>query len=78
LATLGSGFVLGNLSGSTLIYVRTTGLWDGLIMMLSIVAIESLHYVGICHGQQRGARTVNAFKLGLTFGFFTDAFKVGS
>lgn len=47
-------------------------------MMLSIVAIESLHYVGICHGQQRGARTVNAFKLGLTFGFFTDAFKVGS
>lgn len=82
---LSGGFVAGNLTGTGLSLLRGVGIWDGFSLMLTLMALEALDYSGtrtrVPRGVRRGLPTAGpttTFKLGLLFGTFTDAFKVGS
>lgn len=72
------GFVFGNLFGTFLNFFRTYIIWDGFIMMLSLVLIEVLNYVSFTATCHTLWRSLNFLKIGLLLGFFIDAFKVGS
>jgi hypothetical protein len=105
------GFMCGNLFGTFLVFFRQWVVWDGFLIMLTILFIELIHYLNFYAFKtnneakpeevqyQRsfnklnvltyvkilnrshfkiGIRLLNFYKLGLLFGFFIDAFKVGS
>lgn len=72
------GFVCGNLFGTFLNFFRTYIIWDGFIMMLSLILIEVLNYVSFTATCHTLWRSLNFLKIGLLLGFFIDAFKVGS
>lgn len=76
---LSGGFVTGNLFGTFLNLFRSVLVWDGAIMMVSLVAIEGLNWLSFRPGgEPDSGRGTRFFKLGLLLGTFTDAFKVGS
>jgi hypothetical protein len=105
------GFMCGNLFGTFLVFFRQWIVWDGFLILLTILFIELINYLNfyICKPSdelklydtqyQRLPNTLNVqldlqsfnqssfkitirllnfYKLGLLFGFFIDAFKVGS
>ena len=88
------GFFLGNIFGTFLNVLRGIFHWDGLIILAFIFLCEFISfqtYRPIAEAKTRATpiraqesvsilswRPLNIFKLGLLFGFFVDAFKVGS
>jgi hypothetical protein len=105
------GFMCGNLFGTFLVFFRQWIIWDGFLILLTILFIELIHYLNFYvfkadddfkfYNTQYlppsnmntlnrprplfdrfhlkiGIRLLNFYKLGLLFGFFIDAFKVGS
>jgi hypothetical protein len=107
------GFMCGNLFGTFLVFFRQWIIWDGFVILLTILFIELIHYLNfyvfksdydfkLYDTQYQppsnintlnksinrplfdqfhfkiGIRLLNFYKLGLLFGFFIDAFKVGS
>lgn len=81
------GFGVGNLFGTFLAGLRHVFHWDGFIILSLLGFIEITNYA-IYHPKLKRnvlpARSVPAwkichfFKIGLMFGFFIDAFKIGS
>jgi hypothetical protein len=88
------GFFLGNIFGTFLNVLRGIFHWDGLIILSFIFLCEFISfqtYRPIAEAKTRATpiraqesvsilswRPLNLIKLGLLFGFFVDAFKVGS
>nr|YP_009105915.1 hypothetical chloroplast RF20 [Microthamnion kuetzingianum]AIT94733.1 hypothetical chloroplast RF20 [Microthamnion kuetzingianum] len=86
------GFLLGNIFGTFLNLFRNYLIWDGLIVFFLIFFCEIVNY-NIYTKKKKlshiftwslkfpGAilwKFLNYFKIGVLFGFFIDAFKVGS
>nr|AYC64335.1 hypothetical protein Ycf20 [Pseudochlorodesmis sp. HV01306a] len=74
------GFILGNLFGTFLNLLRTKITWDFNILIIIIFIFEILNYFIY---KKKIFNTViliilKNFQIGLLFGFFIDAFKVGS
>jgi len=72
------GFVNGNLFGTFLQFLRQYFIWDGLIIMFTLLIIEAINLTYFVCRPKPWVRLLNFYKMGLLLGFFTDAFKVGS
>lgn len=85
LFTLFFGFLIGSIFGTFLNTIRSFVFWDGLIISLILSIME---YFGFLLYNKKNLifqtnnqnlwKTLNVFKIGIQFGFFIDAFKVGS
>lgn len=81
---------MGNIFGTFLNALRDIFHWDGLIILTFILLCEFISFqtyrptVRVASARTQEAalfvswRPLNLVKLGLLFGFFVDAFKVGS
>lgn len=93
LFTLFVGFLIGNLFGTFLNTIRSFILWDPLIIFLILFIMELLNYLLYNKSKrffvifQKSSyylnnkiiwKSLNYLKIGIMFGFFIDAFKVGS
>jgi hypothetical protein len=87
------GFLFGSIFGSFLNIIREYIFWDGFILFFVIIFIEFINFINYKKLKQNYYilkknikknsnfflyKLLNYFKLGLLFGFFIDAFKVGS
>lgn len=80
------GFFLGNIFGTFLNSLRNIFPWDGLIILAFVFVCEFISFQAYRPLPRRIMERVSFFswrpwnlmKLGLLFGFFVDAFKVGS
>ena len=85
------GFIIGNLFGTFLNFLRNKIIWDGIILIIVIIFFEFLNY--IIYNKKRFAVQVPSIlkfqnkklliifkniQIGILFGLFIDAFKVGS
>ena len=73
------GFILGNLFGSFLIFLRNLFVWDGLVIIWIIFLLESGNFLFFksLNGKQKFTRFL-PLRTGILIGFFVDAYKVGS
>lgn len=93
LFTLFFGFLIGNLFGTFLNTIRSFILWDGLIIFIILFIMELLNFIlynkakrffvifqkiSYYYNNQIIWKSLNYLKIGIMFGFFVDAFKVGS
>ena len=88
LFTLFFGFLIGSLFGTFLNTIRSFVFWDGLIIFIILSIIELFGFLlynkknvifqSHYPNNQNLWKTLNVFKIGIQFGFFIDAFKVGS
>jgi cytochrome c biogenesis protein CcdA len=93
LFTLFFGFLIGNLFGTFLNTIRSFILWDGFIIFIILVIMEFLNFllynkakrfsvifqrISYYSNNQIIWKSLNYLKIGIMFGFFIDAFKVGS
>lgn len=82
------GFFVGNFFGTFLFLLRNFFVWDGFLIIFLIFTFEFINY---CTYHQISnkffmksshsrfyIKLSNYFKIGFIFGFFVDAFKVGS
>ena len=86
------GFLLGNIFGTFLNLFRNYLIWDGLIVFFLIFFCEIVNYNIYTKKKKLSHifpwslkfpvailwKFLNYFKIGILFGFFIDAFKVGS
>jgi hypothetical protein len=72
------GFIFGNIFGTFLYFLRHYILWDGLLIFLLLFCFELFNYLYYRKKKLSFLKNLNFFKIGLLFGFFVDAFKVGS
>ena len=81
------GFILGNLFGTFLSGLRQIFHWDGFIILSLLGFIEITNYASYDPKGKKAFfiskyeitwKMCNFLKIGLLFGFFIDAFKVGS
>ena len=93
LFTLFFGFLIGNLFGTFLNTIRSFIFWDGLIIFIILSIMEVLNFIlynkakrffvisqkiSYYPNTQIFWKSLNYLKIGIMFGFFIDAFKVGS
>jgi len=93
LFTLFFGFLIGNLFGTFLNTIRSFILWDGFIIFIILIIMEFLNFllynkakrffvifqrISYYSNNQIIWKSLNYLKIGIMFGFFIDAFKVGS
>jgi len=93
LFTLFVGFLIGNLFGTFLNTIRSFIFWDGLIIFIILSIMEVLNFIlynkakrffvisqkiSYYPNTQIFWKSLNYLKIGIMFGFFIDAFKVGS
>ena len=93
LFTLFVGFLIGNLFGTFLNTIRSFIFWDGLIIFIILCIMELLNFIlynkakrffviykkiSYEPNNQIIWKSLNYLKIGIMFGFFIDAFKVGS
>ena len=93
LFTLFVGFLIGNLFGTFLNTIRSFIFWDGLIIFIILSIMELLNFIlyskakrffvisqkiSYYPNNQIIWKNLNYLKIGIMFGFFIDAFKVGS
>ena len=93
LFTLFFGFLIGNLFGTFLNTIRSFIFWDGLIIFIILSIMELLNFIlynkakrffvisqkiSYYPNNQIIWKSLNYLKIGIMFGFFIDAFKVGS
>ena len=82
------GFVIGNLFGTFLNFLRNKIFWDGMILLITILFLELMNFF-IYNPKQFRKPTFKLnyrrilivfknFQIGTLFGLFIDAFKVGS
>lgn len=82
------GFVLGNLFGTFLNFLRNKIVWDGMILFITILFLELMNFL-IYNPKNFRKSTLKLnyrkilivfknFQIGTLFGLFLDAFKVGS
>lgn len=85
------GFIIGNLFGTFLNFLRNKIIWDGIILIIIIFFFEFLNFI-IYHKKQLAPQEpsipkfmnkklfiiLKNLQIGILFGFFIDAFKVGS
>ena len=67
-------FLIGNSFGTFLIFLREKVFWDGVVLILFIFFFEFLNFLIY---KKKASWLIN-LQLGILFGFFIDAFKVGS
>ena len=86
------GFIIGNLFGTFLDLLRNKIIWDGIILITIIFFFEFLNFIIYNKKKLVGGEAVARSKfpnkkrqiilknlqIGILFGFFIDAFKVGS
>lgn len=87
------GFLIGNLFGTFLNTIRSFIFWDGLIIFIILCIMELLNFIlynkakrffviykkiSYEPNNQIIWKSLNYLKIGIMFGFFIDAFKVGS
>ena len=79
-----SGFLLGNTFGMFLTPIREVIPWDGATILIVLIICEVIGkfvYQRSTNTQKLGIQVLkflNSCKIGVLFGFFVDAFKVGS
>ncbi len=93
LFTLFFGFLIGNLFGTFLNTIRSFIFWDGFIISIILFIMEFLNFllynktkrffflfqkISYYSNNQIIWKSLNYLKIGIMFGFFIDAFKVGS
>ena len=93
LFTLFVGFLIGNLFGTFLNTIRSFIFWDGLIIFIILSIMEVLNFILYNKAKRFFVisqkisyypnnpifwKSLNYLKIGIMFGFFIDAFKVGS
>ena len=92
LFTLLFGFLAGSMFGSIVSTIQEYSIWDGFVGIILIIYMEIVSYLTyrskdrpffmfLISSQKLNKeawRFANMFKIGLMFGFFVDAFKVGS
>nr|YP_009519642.1 hypothetical protein Ycf20 [Udotea flabellum]AYC65691.1 hypothetical protein Ycf20 [Udotea flabellum] len=74
------GFLIGNLFGTFLNFLRNQVIWDGAILLIILLLFELLNFL-IYNKKFLNKYFQKIFKnvqLGILLGFFIDAFKVGS
>lgn len=85
------GFIFGNIFGTFLNFLRNKIIWDGIILIIIIFFFEFLNFI-IYNKKQLAPQAssipkflnkklliiLKNFQIGILFGFFIDAFKVGS
>nr|BBD21560.1 hypothetical chloroplast RF20 [Rhipidosiphon lewmanomontiae] len=72
-------FLIGNLFGSFLNFLRNTSLWDGTILFIIIILFEISNFlISIKIINQFFKKIMKSIQFGIFLGFFLDAFKVGS
>ena len=82
------GFVIGNLFGTFLNFLRNKIFWDGMILFITLVFLELMNFI-IYNPKNFRKLTFQLnyrkilivfknFQIGTLFGLFIDAFKVGS
>ena len=82
------GFVIGNLFGTFLNFLRNKIFWDGMILFITLVFLELMNFI-IYNPKNFRKLTFQLnyrkilivfknFQIGTLFGLFLDAFKVGS
>ena len=78
--SLYSGFILGNLFGTFLNLLRTQITWDFSLLIIIILTFELLNYFIYTKEFFNKILLIilKNLQIGLLFGFFIDAFKVGS
>lgn len=78
--SLYGGFIIGNLFGTFLNYLRTKLTWDLSILILIIIVLDLLNFLIYKKKMFKPNLLIilKNFQIGLLFGFFIDAFKVGS
>lgn len=80
------GFLCGNIFGTFLIFLRNRVIWDGFLFFFLIIFFEFLNffiykqirYRLLGTFSKQGIFILKNFQTGILFGFFIDAFKVGS
>lgn len=85
------GFIIGNLFGTFLNFIRNKMIWDGMILMTIIFVFEFLNFIIYNKTQfsdfyklkpkfqnKKLLIILKNLQIGILFGFFIDAFKVGS
>nr|YP_009105832.1 hypothetical chloroplast RF20 [Koliella corcontica]AIT94532.1 hypothetical chloroplast RF20 [Koliella corcontica] len=77
------GFILGNTFGTFLNTLRQYFIWDGYIITLLLIFLEIINKLiynnqFINYKNKKAIKNLNFIKIGILFGFFIDAFKVGS
>jgi len=93
LFTLFFGFLIGNLFGTFLNTIRSFIFWDGFIISIILFIMEFLNFllynktkrffflfqkISYYSNNKIICKSLNYLKIGIMFGFFIDAFKVGS
>lgn len=79
-----SGFLLGNTFGMFLTPIREVIPWDGATILIGLIVCEVLGKFVYQRRNPTGQigfqvlKFLNSCKIGILFGFFVDAFKVGS
>lgn len=72
-------FVIGNLFGTFLNFLRNQLIWDGVILVIVLILFEILNF--LIHNKSINpilAILLKNSQFGLLLGFFIDAYKVGS
>ena len=72
-------FIIGNLFGTFLNFLRNQLIWDGIILVIVLVLFEIVNF--IIHNKYINpilAILLKNSQFGLLLGFFIDAYKVGS
>nr|AYC65778.1 hypothetical protein Ycf20 [Udotea sp. TZ0819] len=74
------GFLIGNLFGTFLVFLRNQFLWDGIVLLIILILFEILNFL-IANTRfisQFFKKILKSVQIGILLGFFIDAFKVGS
>ena len=74
------GFLIGNLFGTFLRFLRNQFLWDGTVLLIILILFEILNFLisNKTFINQFCKKILKNIQFGIFLGFFIDAFKVGS
>ena len=70
------GLIIGNLFGTFLNFLRKKIVWDGMLLLLIVFFFEFFNF--LIYKKSVKKPFLKNLQIGLLFGFFIDAFKVGS
>nr|YP_009105326.1 hypothetical chloroplast RF20 [Pedinomonas tuberculata]AIT93945.1 hypothetical chloroplast RF20 [Pedinomonas tuberculata] len=71
------GLFIGSLFGTFLDFPRSSGFWDGIIVITLLFICEIINFF-VYTSKNNFIKILNYLKLGLLLALFIDAFKVGS
>ena len=76
------GLIIGNLFGTFLNFLRNKIVWDGMLLLIIVLFFEFFNFLiykkSVVSQYKKLFLLLKNFQIGILFGFFIDAFKVGS